>query len=54
MGMVQDAEVVEPSGNPTLDTEAVDALKRGRLPPFPAHWTLERLSLMAQFDYVFQ
>lgn len=54
LGIVENAEVVEPSGNPTLDNEALEAVRRGRLPPFPAHWTLEKLHLMAEFDYVFK
>lgn len=51
LGLVETAEVVEGSGNPTLDAEALAALHRARLAPFPTHWTLERLSLVAQFDY---
>jgi TonB family protein len=53
-GLVQEARVVEGSGNPTLDAEALDAVRRARIPPFPTHWTIERLHLVAQFDYVFR
>ncbi|MBI5014532.1 MAG: TonB family protein [Deltaproteobacteria bacterium] len=53
-GLVQDAHVVEGSGNPTLDAEALEAVRRARIPPFPPHWTIQRLHLMAQFDYLFR
>jgi len=52
LGLPGDVQVVRRSGNPTLDADAVDAVRRARIPPFPTHWTLERLQMEAQFDYV--
>jgi len=50
-GQVEDVGVVESSGNPVLDREAADAVRRAPLPEFPHHWTLQRLNLFAQFGY---
>ncbi len=50
-GQVDEVQVIESSGSPILDQEAVASVRRSPLPPFPAHWTLERLHLVAQFDY---
>lgn len=53
-GLVREARVLESAGNPTLDAEAVEAVRRARIPPFPRDWTIQRLTLMAQFDYLFR
>ncbi len=49
-----DDVVVERSGNRFLDREAVDAVRRASFPPFPGHWKIRRLRLVAQFDYRFE
>ncbi len=53
-GGVDDVVVVQSSGNPFLDREATDAVRRAPLPPFPGHWRIQRLHLVAQFDYRFE
>lgn len=50
-GSVEEVGVAESSGSPLLDREAAEAVRRAPLPPFPSHWTLERLTLFAQFAY---
>ncbi|MDW7711521.1 MAG: TonB family protein [Deferrisomatales bacterium] len=50
-GAVEDVQVVESSGSPLLDWEAAEAVRRALVPPFPGHWTIERLHLFAQFVY---
>jgi len=50
-GTVEGVEVVESSGSSILDREALEAVRRAALPPFPSEWTLERLNLFAQFVY---
>ncbi len=50
-GRLESVEVSESSGDPILDGEAVEAVRRAVLPPFPAHWRIRRLHLFAQFDY---
>lgn len=50
-GAVEEIQVAETSGNPILDREAVEAVRRAPLPPFPRHWTIERLHLFAEFAY---
>ncbi len=50
-GRLESAEVSESSGDPILDDEAVNAVRRAALPPFPDHWRIRRLHLFAQFDY---
>jgi TonB family protein len=54
LGMVENPRITESSGNSTLDTEAVDAVRRAKLSPFPSHWTIEKLYLFAVFDYDFR
>jgi len=50
-GHVADVEVSETSGSPILDREAMQTVARAPFPPFPSHWTVERLNLFAQFNY---
>jgi TonB family protein len=50
-GRVADVEVSETSGSPILDREATQTVARAPFPPFPSHWTIERLNLFAQFSY---
>ncbi len=50
-GRLESVEVSESSGDPILDDEAVEAVRRAVLPPFPDHWRIRRLHLFAQFDY---
>ncbi|GAB4258748.1 MAG: hypothetical protein Kow0092_06550 [Deferrisomatales bacterium] len=50
-GQVAEVRIQEPSGNEILDKEAAQAILRSAMPPFPDHWTIERLNLFAQFDY---
>lgn len=50
-GAVEEIGVVESSGNPILDREAVEAVRRAPLPSLPSHWTIERLHLFAEFAY---
>jgi protein TonB len=50
-GAVEEVQVAESSGSPILDREAVEAVRRAPLPPFPHHWTIERLHLFAEFAY---
>ncbi len=50
-GRVADVEVAETSGSPILDREAMQTVARAPFPPFPSHWTIERLNLFAQFNY---
>ncbi len=50
-GRVADVEVSETSGSPILDREAMQTVVRAPFPPFPSHWTIERLNLFAQFNY---
>jgi TonB family protein len=53
-GNIESVEVVKGSGSSILDDEASNAVRRAPLPPFPAHWTIDRLHLLAQFDYRFE
>jgi periplasmic protein TonB len=50
-GAVEDVQVVESSGSALLDWEAAEAVRRAFVPPYPRHWTIERLHLFAQFVY---
>ncbi|MEW6490741.1 MAG: TonB family protein [Thermodesulfobacteriota bacterium] len=50
-GAAEEVQVAESSGSPILDREAVEAVRRAPLPPFPRHWTIERLHLFAEFAY---
>lgn len=51
-GTVQEVAFEKRSGSPILDGEAEEAIRNARLPPFPAHWAITRLHLIAQFDYL--
>lgn len=46
--------VTESSGSDILDEAAAAAVKKAPIPPFPEHWTLQRLNLFAQFEYNFE
>lgn len=47
-----EVEVLQSTGNATLDQRAVDAVRRGEFPGFPEAWTIERLRLIAEFEYL--
>jgi ribonuclease P protein subunit RPR2 len=49
-GTVEDIAFEKRSGSPILDAEAENAIRRAKLPPFPSHWEIHRLHLIAQFD----
>jgi TonB family protein len=51
LGQLEAVEVTRSSGSHLLDGAAVDAVQRARIPPFPSHWTIEKLHLHAQFNY---
>ena len=51
LGQLVSAEVTRSSGNHLLDSAALDAVQRAQLPPFPAHWRIEKINLHAQFNY---
>ena len=51
-GEVIEIKVINPSGYPVLDEEAVRAVKTAApFPPFPDHVTVKRLNIQASFDY---
>jgi TonB family protein len=53
-GDLGEVRVEESSGSTILDEEASTSVRLATLPPFPSHWTIERLHLLAQFDYRFE
>ncbi len=50
-GRAEEVKVSRSSGSPLLDEEAAAAVRRAVFPAFPAHWSIRRLRLFAQFDY---
>lgn len=52
-GVLQGIEVLESSGYPQLDDEAVRAVKiASPYPPFPKSWGLKRLHIIGEFNYI--
>lgn len=46
-------QIIESSGSPILDQEATVSVQRAPFPAFPRHWSIQRLHLVAQFEYRF-
>lgn len=46
-------KILKSSHSNALDDEAERAVKASLFPSFPKHWRLERLNLVAQFEYLF-
>ena len=51
LGQLVSSVVTRSSGSHLLDSAALDAVQRAHIPPFPAHWQVEKLHLHAQFNY---
>jgi len=51
-GQMARADILQPSGFPVLDREAIRAIRAAApFPPFPEHVTVGRLNIQASFDY---
>jgi TonB family protein len=45
------ADLRRGSGSVTLDANALETFQSAIFPPFPPHWTVERLNLVGEFEY---
>lgn len=52
-GRAAKVSVVDSSDSTILDDEAMRAVRAAGFPPFPTHWKLEKIHLVAQFVYAF-